>query len=165
MSLLVRVVRSLSRSDPWRRSPGTGREGLTLPQNPLGEELPRLESLEIAQIAANTAVDRKADDVLILDVAALTTVCDHFVICSAPTRVQTKDIVQKIEDALEDVGVRKLRVQGRDEGSWILLDYGSVVVHVFLRQERQFYDLEGRWSESKVVFDSNSAQAPSQKRA
>ena len=124
-----------------------------------------MESLEIAQIAANTAVDRKADDVLILDVAALTSVCDHFVICSAPTRIQTKDIVQKIEDSLEIAGVRKLRVQGRDEGSWILLDYGSVVIHVFLRQEREFYDLEGRWSEAKVIFDSNSFPAPSQKRA
>lgn len=115
-----------------------------------------MESLEIAQNAANTAVDVKADGVLILDVAPLTTVCDCFVIASAPTRVQTKDIAQKIEDALELEGVRKLRVQGRDDGSWILLDYGSVVVHVFLRQEREFYDLEGRWSAAKVVFDSNS---------
>jgi ribosome-associated protein len=115
-----------------------------------------LESLEIAQNAANTAVDRKADDVLILDVAPLTTVADCFVIASAPSRVQTKDIAQKIEDSLELEGVRKLRVQGRDEGSWILLDYGSVVVHVFLRQEREFYDLEGRWSAAKVLFDSNT---------
>lgn len=118
-----------------------------------------MESLEIAQNAADTAVDRKADDVLVLDVAALTTVCDHFVIASAPTRVQTKDIAQKIEDGLDAAGVKKLRVQGRDEGSWILIDYGSVVVHVFLKQERMFYDLEGRWSDAKVVFDSNSAPA------
>jgi ribosome-associated protein len=121
-----------------------------------------LESLEIAQNAASTAVDRKADDVLILDVAPLTTVCDHFVICSAPTRIQTKDIAQKIEDALDFKGVKKLRAQGRDEGSWILLDYGSVVVHIFLKQEREFYDLEGRWSEARVVFDSNTV-APTQK--
>lgn len=115
-----------------------------------------MESFEIAQHAATTAVDRKADDVLILDVAELTSVCDCFVIASAPTRVQTKDIAQKIEDALEAVGIKKLRVQGREEGNWILLDYGMVVIHVFLTQERQFYDLEGRWSAGKVVFDSNS---------
>ncbi len=119
-----------------------------------------MESLEIAQNAANIAVDRKADDVLILDVAPLTTVADCFVIASAPTRIQTKDIAQKIEDGLETLGVGKLRVQGRDEGGWILLDYGSVVVHVFLRQEREFYDLEGRWSAAKVVFDSNTSQLP-----
>lgn len=119
-----------------------------------------MESLEIAQHAAATAVDRKADDVLVLDVAQLTTVCDCFVIASAPTRVQTKDIARKIEDGLEAVGVHKLRVQGRDDGSWILLDYGSVVVHVFLKQEREFYDLEGRWSQATVVFDSNTAPAP-----
>lgn len=119
-----------------------------------------MESLEIAQIAANTAVDTKADDVLILDVAPLTSVADCFVIASAPTRVQTKDIAQKIEDALQLEGVSKLRVQGRDDASWVLLDYGLVVVHVFLRQEREFYDLEGRWSEAKVVFDSNTTPAP-----
>ena len=121
-----------------------------------------MESLEIAQNAANTAVDRKADDVLILDVEELTTVCDCFVIASAPTRIQTKDIAQKIEDELDAVGVKKLRVQGRDDGNWILIDYGSVVVHVFLTQERQFYDLEGRWSAGKVVFDSNSVSSQSQ---
>lgn len=115
-----------------------------------------MDSLEIARIAANMAVDVKADDVLILDVAPLTTVCECFVIASAPTRVQTKDIAQKIEDSLEEAGEVKLRVQGRDDGGWILLDYGSVVVHVFLKQEREFYDLEGRWSQATVVFDSNA---------
>lgn len=121
-----------------------------------------MESHDIALNAANTAADLKADDVLVLDVATLTTVCDCFVIASAPTRVQTKDIAQKIESSLEACGVKKLRIQGRDEGSWILLDYGSVVVHVFLRQEREFYDLEGRWSDAKVLFDSNTASAPEQ---
>lgn len=116
-----------------------------------------MESTEIAQHAARTAVDRKADNILILDVASLTTVCDCFVIASAPTRVQTRDIAKKIEEGLETVGVSKLRVQGRDDGGWILIDYGSVVVHVFLRQEREFYDLEGRWSKARVVFDSNVA--------
>lgn len=116
-----------------------------------------MDSLKIAETAAHVAVDRKADDVLVLDVAPLTTVCDYFVIASAPTRVQTKDIAQKIEDQLELEGVKKLRIQGRDEAGWILVDYGSVVVHVFLRQEREFYDLEGRWAEARVVYDSNVA--------
>lgn len=106
-------------------------------------------------MAANTAVDRKAENVLVLDVAALTTVCEMFVIASAPSRVQTKDIAQKIQDALEEVGVTKTRIQGRDEGGWILIDFCDVVVHIFLKQEREFYDLEGRWSEANIVFDSN----------
>ncbi len=120
---------------------------------------PNLESLEIAKNAANTAVDRKAEDVLILEVKPLTTVADYFVLASAATRVQTKDISQKIEEALREQGVEKLRIQGRDEGGWVLLDYGSVVVHVFLQQEREFYDLEGRWGDATVVFDSRAHQS------
>ncbi len=115
-----------------------------------------LDSLTLARKAAEAAVNQKAEDVLILDVEALTTVCDCFVLASAATRVQTKDIALKIEKALEAEGVPKIRIQGREEGGWILLDYGSVVVHVFLRQEREFYDLESRWSEGTVVFDSRS---------
>ena len=114
-----------------------------------------LESLEIAKIAAQTAHEVKADDVLLLDVQELTTVCDFFVIASAPTRIQTKDIAQKVEHALEEHDVKRIRIQGRDEASWILLDYGMVVVHVFLTQEREFYDLEGRWSDAEIIFDSN----------
>ena len=98
----------------------------------------------------------KADDVLILDVKELTTVCDYFVVASAPTRIQTKDIALKMEQALEEKDVQRIRIQGRDEASWILLDYGMVVLHVFLTQEREFYDLEGRWSEADIIFDSNT---------
>lgn len=115
-----------------------------------------LESIEIAKISAQTAHDVKADNVLILDVRALTTVCDYMVIASAPTRIQTKDIAKKVEQALLEQGEEKSRIQGRDEASWILLDYGMVVIHVFLTQEREFYDLEGRWSEAEVIYDSET---------
>ena len=110
-----------------------------------------MESHDIALNAANTAADLKADDVLVLDVATLTTVCDCFVIASAPTRVQTKDIAQKIESSLEACGVKKLRIQGRDEGSWILLDYGSVVVHLFDGSMREYYALEDLWAGAQKV--------------
>jgi len=115
-----------------------------------------LESIEIAKIAAQTAHEVKAENVLLLDVRELTTVCDYFVVASAPTRIQTKDIAKKMEDALSDAGVKRIRIQGREDASWILIDYGMVVLHVFLTQEREFYDLEGRWSEAKILFDSNT---------
>ena len=115
-----------------------------------------MENKEIATIAAETATDVRAQTVLMLHVAPLTAVCDYFVITSAPTRIQTKDIAKKVEDALTEAGVEKIRIQGRNEGGWILLDYGMVVVHIFLTQEREFYDLEGRWSKAEVVYDSNN---------
>lgn len=115
-----------------------------------------LDSIEIAKISAETARDVKAENVLILDVRELTTVCDYMVIASAPTRIQTKDIAKKVEQALLEKGEEKSRIQGRDEASWILLDYGMVVIHVFLTQEREFYDLEGRWSDAEVIYDSEN---------
>ena len=115
-----------------------------------------MESIEIAKISAETAHDVKAENVLILDVRELTTVCDYMVIASAPTRIQTKDIAKKVEQALLEQGEEKSRIQGRDEASWILLDYGMVVVHVFLTQEREFYDLEVRWSDAQVIYDSEN---------
>ena len=115
-----------------------------------------LESIEIAKIAAQTAHEVKAENVLLMDVRELTTVCDYFVIASAPTRIQTKDIAKKMEDALAEHGEERIRIQGRDEASWILIDYGMVVLHVFLTQEREFYDLEGRWSDGTILFDSNT---------
>ena len=118
-----------------------------------------LDSIEIAKISAETARDVKAENVLILDVRELTTVCDYMVIASAPTRIQTKDIAKKVEQALLEQGEEKSRIQGRDEASWILLDYGMVVIHVFLTQEREFYDLEGRWSDAEVIYDSESLKS------
>ena len=115
-----------------------------------------MESIDIAKIAAKTAYDVKAENVLMLDVQALTTVCDYMVIASAPSRIQTKDIAKKVEQALRAEGEQKSRIQGRDEASWILLDYGMVVIHVFLSQEREFYDLEGRWADAEIVYDSET---------
>ncbi len=115
-----------------------------------------LESLEIARAAADTAIDKKGRDVVILDVGTVSVLCDYFVVTSAPTRVQTRDIARSIDKSLSELGLKRRRVQGLDEGAWILLDFGSVVIHIFLDQEREFYDLEGRWGEAPVVFDSKA---------
>ncbi|MCA9795398.1 MAG: ribosome silencing factor [Candidatus Eremiobacteraeota bacterium] len=115
-----------------------------------------MDSLQIAQTAADTAVDKRASDVLILDVGKISVLCDYFVVSSAPTRVQTRDIARSIEDALNKKGHQKRRIQGLEEGAWILIDYGDVVIHVFLQQEREFYDLEGLWKEAPVAFDSKA---------
>lgn len=116
-----------------------------------------MESLEIAQLAADTAVDKIGTDVLILDVAQVTVMCEYFVITSAPTRIQTRDIARSIEERMEEKGLNRKRLQGFKEGSWILMDYGMVVVHIFLQQEREFYDLEGLWKDATIIYDSNAS--------
>ncbi len=110
-----------------------------------------MESLELAQQVARVIEDKLGKDTVIKDLSALTIVCDYFVITSAPTRVQTRDICRSIEDELSKLGQVNKRVQGYREGSWILLDYGVVVVHIFLQSERDFYDLEGLWRSAPRV--------------
>lgn len=110
-----------------------------------------MESLEIAHLAANIAEDKLGKDILIKDLTGVSILCDYFVITSAPTRLQTRDIAGAIEKKFVELKLEAKRIQGFREGSWILMDYGTVVVHVFLQAERDFYDLEGLWREAPSV--------------
>jgi ribosome-associated protein len=110
-----------------------------------------LESLEIARTAAEVIEDKLGKDIVIKDLSGLTIVCDYFVITSAPTRVQTRDICRALEDKFSALGLENKRIQGYREGSWILMDYGTVVVHIFIQAERDFYDLEGLWRNAPRV--------------
>lgn len=101
--------------------------------------------------------DKLGKDIIVKDLTALTIVCDYFVITSAPTRLQTRDICRAIEEKLESSGVTNKRIQGFREGSWILMDYGIVVVHIFLQSERDFYDLEGLWRNAPRVEHISSS--------
>ncbi|MEW6278687.1 MAG: ribosome silencing factor [Candidatus Eremiobacterota bacterium] len=113
-----------------------------------------MEPIELARLAAATAEDKLARDVLILDLSQVSIMCDYFVVASAPTRIQTRDIARAIDEAADKAGIRGKPIQGVREGAWILIDYGTVVVHIFLEAERRFYDLEGLWSQARIVYDS-----------
>lgn len=120
-----------------------------------------MESLEMARIAAQVIEDKLGKDTVIKDLAALTVVCDYFVITSAPTRVQTRDIARAIEESLGKLGEVNKRMQGFREGSWILLDYGNVVIHIFLQSERDFYDLEGLWRNApRIALSEQPSDEP-----
>lgn len=119
-----------------------------------------MESLEIAQEVARVIEDKLGKDIVIKDLSGLTIVCDYFVITSAPTRLQTRDIARAVEDRLGQLGLQNKRIQGHREGSWILMDYGVVVVHIFLQSERDFYDLEGLWRNAPRIDNPISEPAP-----
>jgi ribosome-associated protein len=110
-----------------------------------------LQPRELARTAATAAIDKKAKDVLMLDVAPLTVVTDFFVICSAGSTTQVRAIADGVEEKLKLDGLRPLHVEGYDKSTWILLDYNSVVVHVFLDREREFYNLERLWGDADSV--------------
>lgn len=110
-----------------------------------------LTSKEIALAAANAGADKKAEDVEVLELGNLTAEADYFVICSAPSITQVRAIVNEVLESLGELGVTLIRSEGRNNNGWVLLDYGSVVVHVFLREDRQYYSLEKLWAGARSI--------------
>jgi ribosome-associated protein len=107
-----------------------------------------LTSKQQAVLAAKIAIDTKAEDVAVLDMRKLSNYCDYFVICSAPSSRRVKAISEEIEEEFDKKGVRLAHQEGKSDSLWILLDYSGIVVHIFLSELRQFYNLEHLWSEA-----------------
>jgi ribosome-associated protein len=103
------------------------------------------KSWERALRSARAALDKKAYDLVVLQVSALTSVADYFVICTGRSDVQVQSICRAIEESMATIGVKPLAIEGFTHGQWVLLDFGDVVVHVFYETVRQFYNLEGLW--------------------
>jgi ribosome-associated protein len=111
-----------------------------------------LVALERAVVAARAADDKKATDVLVLDVADVLTIADAFVIASASNTRQVRTIVDEIERQVRAAsGSGPLRVEGLGEMTWVLLDFGDVIVHVFTDEQRRFYDIERLYRDAPVV--------------
>lgn len=103
-------------------------------------------------MAGTAAVQRKALNVVILDLRALSTVSDYFVVCSGQTPVQVRAIADHVRDYMrQEANLRPLRLEGYHEGRWVLLDYGDVIVHVFHEEERDYYGLERLWGDAQAL--------------
>ena len=100
------------------------------------------------RLMAQTADAVKAEDIIALDVHELTIITDYFLICTGKSSIQIRAISDRIEEKLRNAGERKLRVEGRQEATWVLMDYGDVVVHIMAAEQRDFYRLEELWSEA-----------------
>ncbi|MCH3943235.1 MAG: ribosome silencing factor [Atopobiaceae bacterium] len=108
--------------------------------------------LELARIAAAAADDKKASDVVLLDLTKQSDVCDYFLVCTASNRRLSDAVVEEIEaKVLANSGAKPLSIEGREESTWVLMDYGSVVVHVFLPETRDYYRLERLWGDAPRV--------------
>lgn len=126
-----------------RRAGLPARTGAVPPQ-----EVP---ALEIARRVVEIAEDKKAADIVLLDLTALTTVADCFVICSGGSERQLDAIADGIVEGLRGQGIRPIGREGTAASHWVLLDYGGVIVHVFTPPERDYYGLERHWSEARTV--------------
>ena len=111
-------------------------------------------SLQKVLLVAKALSDRKGKDVVILDVRKQSSFTDYFVLVSGRSIRQVQALADHVQDSLRGHKIKPLGVEGIREGGWVLMDYGDVIVHVFYEPTRQFYDLEGLWSEAqKVALD------------
>jgi len=108
-------------------------------------------ALGLAKLAAKFASDKKAEDIMVLDMRKAANFCDYFVICTGNSDRQLHAIAKGIEEGLEERGVNVRFKQGVKDNRWVLVDIGSVVTHVFSREAREFYGLEYLWQEAKKV--------------
>lgn len=107
-----------------------------------------MESKELARAIAAAADDKKAQDILLLNMEGLSLVTDYYVICSAGNTTLVQAIADNIEDKLGEAAVYPTHKEGYGEARWVLLDYGDVVAHIFLEEERSFYNLEQLWADA-----------------
>ncbi|MBR4500901.1 MAG: ribosome silencing factor [Clostridia bacterium] len=108
-----------------------------------------MEARLMAEKIARTLYNKKAQDIIILDVRHLTVITDYMVIASGRNFLQTKALADDVDDVLAEAGVALRSREGKDEGKWIVLDYGSVLVHVFHPEDREYYHLERLWDDGK----------------
>jgi ribosome-associated protein len=110
------------------------------------------QALELARRIVDLAADKKAADVVLLDVRALTTVTDYFVVCSGASERQLGAIADGIAEGLKQAGTLPIGREGGPTAHWALLDYGSVIVHVMAPQEREYYALEKLWADAPLLL-------------
>ncbi|MDK2799410.1 MAG: ribosome-associated protein [Clostridiales bacterium] len=104
-------------------------------------------ALKIVQILD----DKKAKDIEVLDISNVSLLADYFVICSGNSTTQIKALADEVEEKLAELGYIPIHKEGYSSSSWILLDYGEIVVHIFHYESRSFYNLEHLWSDARSV--------------
>jgi ribosome-associated protein len=113
--------------------------------------LTEIESLDKAVLLSRFALEKKAYDLVLLEVRELTSIADYFIVCSGRSDRQVQSIAQGIEENLRGKGMRPHAVEGVARGQWVLMDYSDIIIHIFYQPVREFYDLEGLWIDAPRV--------------
>lgn len=109
-----------------------------------------MEAFDILKIAANALNSKKARELNAIKVADLTVLAEYFLMCTATSSTHVRALADEVEEKLSEAGVQPHHIEGKTTG-WIVLDYGSVIIHVFSRDQREFYALDKMWSDGEQV--------------
>lgn len=118
-----------------------------------------MTSLEKAEAAMKALDDKKASNIELLDVSKQTSLGDYFVVASCQSTVQVRACVDEVEEQLEKEGIVVLHKEGYSTGSWVLMDYGDVVIHVMQQEVREFYGIERLWDEAGTAVEAEDQKA------
>lgn len=109
------------------------------------------QELNCPEIIVKAADEKKARDIVVLDMRGVTLIADYFLICHGNSTTQVRAIADNIVEKLKEQGFMPLRKEGQNDAHWVLLDYGHCVVHIFTEEDRNFYGLERLWGDAKRV--------------
>lgn len=107
--------------------------------------------MEKAQRVAQAMYDKKASNIVCLDISEITSLGDYFVICSCSSAAQLRACTDEIEEKMSEIGIEPTHKEGYSGGTWILMDYGDIIVHIMLEETREFYSLEKLWTDAKEL--------------
>lgn len=110
-----------------------------------------MEAKEVLNCAVKAADDKKAEDIIVMNMKGISLVADYFIICHGNSDKQVQAIAREMKEQVEKLGVNVRRMEGYDEAKWVLVDLGEVVAHVFHKDERGYYNLERLWGDAPLV--------------
>ena len=111
------------------------------------------QAKELARVAFGALEDKKGEDTWVIDISHVSVLADYFVISNGNSDSQVRALVDNVEEKMHKAGFTQKQGEGRNGGSWVLLDYGDIIVHVFDRENREFYNLERIWSDGRRFDD------------
>lgn len=114
-----------------------------------------MNSNEIAKLAITALEDKKAEDIKIIDISEVSVIADYFIIANGTNRSQIQTLSDHVEETLGRAGVELKQMEGYDNANWVLLDFRDVIIHIFDKENRLFYDLERIWRDGKVIETDN----------
>ena len=109
------------------------------------------QAAEMTKLAIEALEDKKAEDISIIDISEVSVLADYFLIASGNSKNQVQALIDNVEEKLGQAGITPKNIEGYQTGNWVLMDYGDLIVHVFDRQNRLFYDLERIWRDGKKI--------------